>query len=77
MTVSSVFGTARLQDSRRFHHPTSPVGYDLRFFCSSCHVYDVESHDERALTDTTEFGKTDCTTCHSHVGPNAVFGNGM
>jgi predicted CXXCH cytochrome family protein len=57
--------------------PTSPVGYDLRFFCSSCHVYDVKSHDERALTDTTEFGKTDCTSCHSHVGPNAVFGNGM
>jgi predicted CXXCH cytochrome family protein len=57
--------------------PTSPVGYDLRFFCSSCHVYDVKSHDDRALTDTTEFGKTDCTSCHSHTGPNAVFGNGM
>ncbi len=47
--------------------PTSPVGYDLRFFCSTCHKFDPETHDPLAGTDTTQFGKTDCTTCHSHV----------
>ena len=47
--------------------PTSPVGYDVRFFCSSCHLFDPATHDPIAHTDTTQFGKTDCLSCHRHI----------
>jgi predicted CXXCH cytochrome family protein len=46
---------------------TSPVGYDLRFFCSTCHLFDPATHDPMAGTDTTRLGQTDCTACHRHV----------
>ena len=49
----------------------SPVGYDTRFFCSTCHLFDPATHDPMAGTDTTVFGKTDCNSCHSHVKSGA------
>jgi hypothetical protein len=49
---------------------TSPVGYDFRYFCSSCHVFDPSTHDPIAHTDTTKFGKVDCAQCHRHVLAN-------
>ena len=57
--------------------PTSPVGYDLRFFCSSCHVFDPATHDPMAHTDTTRFGKTDCTSCHRHVSVGGSPSSGL
>ena len=42
-------------------------GYDMRFFCGSCHQFDSATHDPMAHTDTTQFGQTDCTSCHRHV----------
>ena len=51
---------------------TSPVGHDLRFFCSSCHLFDPATHDPMAGTDTTQIGKTDCTRCHRHIRANGT-----
>jgi len=57
--------------------PTSPVGYDLRFFCSSCHLFDPATHDPLAGTDTTQVGKTDCTSCHRHVDMHGTPSTGL
>jgi predicted CXXCH cytochrome family protein len=46
-------------------------GYDLRFFCASCHVWDAASHTQLALADTSTIDFTqfpiDCTQCHRHL----------
>jgi predicted CXXCH cytochrome family protein len=41
-------------------------GYDLRFFCSTCHLFDPETHDSMAGTSTVVF-PSNCTTCHRHL----------
>jgi len=41
-------------------------GYDLRFFCATCHLFDPATHDSIAGTSTVLF-PTDCTQCHRHV----------
>jgi predicted CXXCH cytochrome family protein len=49
----------------------SPTGgYDLRFFCGTCHLFDSASHDSRAGTSTVSF-PTNCTTCHRHIKAGA------
>ena len=45
---------------------TPSGGYDLRFFCGACHVFDPATHDSMAGTSTVSF-PTDCTACHRHV----------
>jgi len=55
---------------------TSPVGYDFRFFCASCHVWDAADHDLRASSDTTSF-PTDCSGCHSHMSADGEPGTGL
>jgi predicted CXXCH cytochrome family protein len=49
--------------------PTSPVGYDTRYFCSACHLFDPSTHDPLAGqdVDTRVLGATDCTSCHRHT----------
>ncbi len=51
----------------------SPQGYDLRFFCATCHDFDPASHDARTGADTTVLGATDCTSCHSHTAAGGGF----
>ena len=46
-------------------------GYDLRFFCSSCHVFQSATHDSMAGTSTASF-PMDCTACHSHINPRTI-----
>jgi predicted CXXCH cytochrome family protein len=48
-------------------------GYDLRFFCSTCHLFDSATHDlsSMANTSTTTF-PMDCTACHRHVRTNGL-----
>jgi predicted CXXCH cytochrome family protein len=46
--------------------PAPGGGYDLRFFCSACHVFDPATHDSIAETSTVGF-PTDCTACHRHI----------
>jgi predicted CXXCH cytochrome family protein len=41
-------------------------GYDLRFFCATCHLFDSATHDSMAGTSTVDF-PTNCTTCHRHI----------
>jgi predicted CXXCH cytochrome family protein len=40
-------------------------GYDLRYFCGTCHLFDPSTHDSMAETSTVTF-PTDCTSCHRH-----------
>jgi len=51
-------------------------GYDLRFFCASCHLWDPVSHTQLALADTSTIDFTqfpiDCTACHRHMKPNGT-----
>lgn len=53
--------------------PTSPVGYDLRFYCNSCHLFDPATHDPMAGTDTTVF-PNDCHRCHQHLDATRTSG---
>jgi predicted CXXCH cytochrome family protein len=41
-------------------------GYDTRFFCNTCHIFDSTSHDLRSGASTGSF-PTNCTTCHRHI----------
>ena len=52
-------------------------GYAVRFFCSGCHVFDSAMHDPIAHTYTTQFGKTDCTSCHRHVETDGSASRGL
>jgi hypothetical protein len=48
--------------------PTSPVGYDYRFWCAACHVFDPATHDAMAPgSDTSVMGTSDCNECHHHM----------
>ncbi|NTU70587.1 MAG: hypothetical protein HGB10_01995 [Coriobacteriia bacterium] len=44
----------------------APTGYDVRFFCNSCHLFDSQTHDAIAGTSTVTF-PMNCTTCHRHI----------
>jgi len=48
-------------------------GYDLRFFCNTCHLFDSATHDlpSMANTSTTTF-PMNCTACHRHVRTNGL-----
>jgi predicted CXXCH cytochrome family protein len=46
--------------------PVPTGGYDLRFFCGTCHVFDSATHDPMAKTSTLTF-PTNCTRCHRHM----------
>jgi hypothetical protein len=51
--------------------PVPSGGYDLRFFCSACHLFDSATHDSAAGTSTVTF-PTNCTSCHRHIGADAL-----
>jgi predicted CXXCH cytochrome family protein len=51
--------------------PVPSGGYDLRFFCGTCHAWDSSTHDSMAGTSTVSF-PMDCTACHSHVRSNGT-----
>ena len=42
------------------------TGNDLRFFCSTCHLWESATHDSMAGTSTVNF-PTNCTACHRHI----------
>ena len=48
--------------------PVPGGGYDLRFFCNTCHVFDSAVHESLSGTSTVSF-PTDCTAagCHRHM----------
>jgi predicted CXXCH cytochrome family protein len=48
-------------------------GYDFRFFCNTCHLFDSATHDlpSMAGTDTTTF-PMNCMACHRHVRTNGI-----
>lgn len=55
--------------------PTSAEGYDLRYFCSTCHLFSPADHDLLATgssTSTLTASFTDCTRCHRHVRTNGT-----
>jgi hypothetical protein len=54
--------------------PTEPAGYDLRFFCNSCHLFDPATHDPLAGTSTVSF-PNDCTRCHKHMNSTGTAGS--
>jgi predicted CXXCH cytochrome family protein len=54
--------------------PVPGGGYDLRFFCGTCHVWDSSTHDSMAGTSTVSF-PTDCTTCHKHINGSTPSSN--
>ena len=56
--------------------PAPEGGYDLRFFCSTCHLFDSATHDSMAGTSTVTF-PSDCTTCHRHVKTNGDPSRGL
>jgi predicted CXXCH cytochrome family protein len=63
-TVSSANGLKTI--SGVIVSPAPDGGYDLRFFCSTCHLFDSATHDSMAGTSTVTF-PSDCTSCHRHV----------
>ena len=55
---------------------TPPTGYDMRFWCTTCHVWDPAEHEARTGAPTTVF-PTDCTPCHRHVDSQGHWGHGL
>jgi predicted CXXCH cytochrome family protein len=57
--------------------PTSPVGYDLRFFCSSCHILTPQTHAALAPSDVVDLNRfpVDCTRCHKHMNASRTAGS--
>jgi predicted CXXCH cytochrome family protein len=51
--------------------PVAGGGYDLRFFCNTCHLFDSATHDSIAGTSTVTF-PTNCTACHRHIRANGT-----
>jgi predicted CXXCH cytochrome family protein len=51
-------------------------GYDLRFFCGTCHLWDSTSHDAVTGAITSTF-PADCTTCHRHIKSDGVPSTGL
>jgi predicted CXXCH cytochrome family protein len=50
--------------------PVPGGGYDLRFFCNTCHVFDPATHDIASMANTSTVNfPTDCTAagCHRHM----------
>jgi hypothetical protein len=50
--------------------PVPGGGYDLRFFCNTCHVFDPATHDVASMANTSTVNfPTDCTAagCHRHM----------
>ena len=47
----------------------TPAGYDMRFFCSSCHILTAASHASLVPTSEADLARfpIDCTGCHKHV----------
>jgi predicted CXXCH cytochrome family protein len=45
------------------------AGYDMRFFCSSCHVLTAASHASLVPTSEVDLARfpIDCTRCHKHM----------
>jgi hypothetical protein len=44
------------------------TGYDMRFFCSTCHLWDSATHDVASMANTSTVGfPMDCTACHRHM----------
>jgi hypothetical protein len=73
-TIVSADGNTRINGLAVYEIPagsvtsTSPAGYDYRFWCSSCHLFDPKTHDAMAPgADTTVIGKSDCNQCHHHT----------
>ncbi|MDP1794931.1 MAG: cytochrome c3 family protein [Acidimicrobiales bacterium] len=56
--------------------PVPGGGYDLRFFCNTCHVFDPATHESLSGTSTVNF-PTDCTAagCHTHMNEAGTQGN--
>ena len=56
--------------------PVPGGGYDLRFFCNTCHIFDPVTHESISGTSTASF-PTDCTAagCHRHMNEAGTQGN--
>jgi predicted CXXCH cytochrome family protein len=56
--------------------PVPGGGYDLRFFCNTCHLFDPTTHESLSGTSTVNF-PTDCTAagCHRHMNEAGTQGN--
>ena len=64
--VSSADGTKVIEGVVVAKVPTG--GYDLRFFCGTCHAFDPATHDVASMANTsTVTFPMDCTACHSHM----------
>jgi len=51
----------------------APGGYDLRFFCSSCHLWSSAVHDSASMANTSTVSfPMDCTACHRHLDLSGV-----
>ncbi|HEY5540657.1 MAG TPA: YDG domain-containing protein [Coriobacteriia bacterium] len=67
-SVSSATGSKTVDGLLVYKIPDSAGGgYDLRFFCEGCHVFDPTTHQSLSGTDTVQFGSVDCTKCHRHI----------
>ena len=58
--------------------PVPGGGYDLRFFCSTCHLFDPATHDVASMADTSTVNfPTDCTAagCHRHMNAAGTQGS--
>jgi hypothetical protein len=55
--------------------PVPGGGYDLRFFCNTCHIFDPATHESLSGTSTVNF-PTDCTAsgCHRHMDETGAQG---
>jgi hypothetical protein len=55
--------------------PVPSGGYDLRFFCNTCHVFDPTTHESISGTSTVNF-PMDCTAagCHRHMNESGTQG---
>jgi hypothetical protein len=72
--VKSADGTRVIKDV--VVAPVPGGGYDLRFFCNTCHVFDPATHESISGTSTATF-PTDCTAagCHRHMEKGATQGS--
>jgi hypothetical protein len=56
--------------------PAPGGGYDLRFFCNTCHLFDPATHDSMAGTSTVPF-PSNCTACHRHIKGDSTPSKGL
>ena len=67
--VVSANGGKTVDGMMVYKNTTGTGGYDLRFFCATCHVFDPATrivHDSLAGTSTATF-PSNCTNCHRHI----------